>query len=112
VIIANHVTDDPKPFCFTGLSPQQYTVSFNSPLYEATTLSTFTFSLSPDEQVTRDFGATARTSVAGDTVPASASLAMQQRLGLSAFGAAIVMTGMTGLGMLIAYLIYRRSLRR
>jgi hypothetical protein len=112
MIIANHVTDGPEPFCFTGLSPQQYTVSFSSPLYEATTLSTFTFSLSPGERVTRDFGAAARTSTPGDTAPASTSLTMQQRLGLSAFSAAIVMTGMTGLGMVIAYMIYRRSRRR
>ena len=112
MIIANHLTEDPTPFCFTGLSPQQYTVSFSSPLYEATTQSTFTFLVSPGEQVLRDFGAAARTSASGDTAPASAALTLQQRLGLSAFGAAIVMTGMTGLGMLIAYLIYRRSLRR
>ena len=112
MIIANHVTGDPEPFCFTGLSPQQYTVSFSSPLYEATTPSTSTFSLSPGEQVLRNFGAAARTSASGDAAPASAALTMQQRLGLSAFGAATVMTGMTGLGMFIAYLIYRRSRRR
>jgi hypothetical protein len=112
MIIANHITGDPEPFCFAGLSPQQYTVSFSSPLYEATTPSTSTFSLSPGERVLRNFGAAARAPASGDAAPASPALTMQQRLGLSAFGAAIVMTGMTGLGMLIAYLIYRRSLRR
>jgi hypothetical protein len=112
LIVANHVTDGTEPFCFTNLSPQQYTISFSSPLYEATTSSTFTFSLSPDERATRDFGAVARTSAGGDTVSVSAGLSLQQRLGLSAFCAAIVMTGMTGLGMMIAYLIYRSSLRR
>ncbi len=114
VIIRNYVTDgtETQPHCFTDLAPQQYTVSFSSPLYTPTGSATFTFLLSPSEQALREFGA-----IASATAPApdatslaglQGSLGTRQRLILSALGSALVMVGMAGLGMIIAFFLARR----
>ncbi len=113
MIIANYVTDgsETTPHCFTNLTPQQYTVSFSSPLYAPTTSATFTFVLSPGEQSIREFGAVASaTEAAPDatSLAAQGGLGTQQRLTLSALGSALMMVGLAGLGMIIAFFLARR----
>ncbi len=114
LIIANYVTDgtETQPHCFTNLAPQQYTVSFSSPLYTPTGSASYTFVLSPGEQAVREFGA-----VAGATAPApdattlaalQGGLGTRQRLTLSALGSAIIMVGLAGVGMVIAFCRARR----
>ncbi|MCC7446758.1 MAG: hypothetical protein IT324_05040 [Anaerolineae bacterium] len=114
VIIANHITDGKEPFCFTDLSPQQYTVSFSSPLYQATTSTTFTFALGPGERASREFGAV---SLAAATPEASLpteginiDMTRGTRLGLSAASALLAMLFTIGIGMIIysVFLVPRR----
>jgi hypothetical protein len=111
VIIANYVTDGKEPFCFSNLTPQQYTVTFSSPLYEATTSTGFTFSLAPGEAPLKEFGAVPKTTPASDTAStpdSNAPMTTQARIGLAAAGAVIAMVFFAGLGLIIYALFMRR----
>jgi hypothetical protein len=111
LIIANYVTDGTEtlPHCFPNLAPQQYTVSFSSPFYDPTGSATFTFALAPDEQTAREFGAVAKaTAPAPDVTALQTGLGIRQRVTLSALGSAMIMIGMAGLGMIIAFFLSRR----
>jgi hypothetical protein len=111
VIIANYVTNGKEPFCFDSLAPQQYTVAFSSPLYEATTSTGFTFSLAPGEAPLKEFGAVPRTPAADNPASSSGSdvpMTTQTRIGLAAAGAVIVMVFFAGLGLIIYALFMRR----
>ena len=113
VIIANHITDGKEPFCFTDLAPQQYTVSFSSPLYKATTSTTFTFALGPGERASREFGAVSIAVVTPDaSLPTGINIDMTRRtrLGISAVGALLAMLFAIGIGMVIysVFLVPRR----
>src|SRR5258708_6006953 len=57
IIIENAITTgDQKLLCFDNLVPQQYTISFSSPLVQATTLTTFTFPLLALSPLENTFG--------------------------------------------------------
>jgi hypothetical protein len=111
VIVANHVTDGTEPYCFRNLPPQQYTVSFSSPLAQATTLTSFTFPLAAGEQITKEYGAIL--ALATQPAPASGAIVITTpiRLGLSAAGAVVVMVLVAAVGMIFYGLFWRR-LRR
>lgn len=112
VIIANHITDGNEPFCFKNLPPQQYTVSFSSPNYEATGSSTFTLSLAPSEQVTKEFGAIPKAMpldpAASEQRGLSIPLTTPVRLALSILGAVIAMAFVAAIGMILFALFVRR----
>jgi len=112
VIIANHITDGTEPFCFKNLPPQQYTVSFGSPNYEATTSSTFTFALSPGEPRQIEFGAISKTApidpAASEQRGLSIPLTTPVRLALSILGAVIAMAFVAAIGMILYALFVRR----
>ncbi len=111
VIIANHVTDGNEPYCFSNLPPQQYTVTFSSPLYEATTSTGFAYSLAPGETAQPEFGAVPRgtpTDTAVSTTGLRIPMTTPVRIGLAAAGALIVMLLFTGIGMIIYGLFVRR----
>jgi len=113
VIIANHITDGKEPFCFTDLAPQQYTVSFSSPLYKATTSTTFTFALGPGERTSREFGAVSIAAATPEaSLPTGINLDMTRgtRLGISAVSAVLAMLFAIGIGMIIysVFLVPRR----
>ncbi len=114
VIIANHITDGKEPFCFTNLAPQQYTVSFSSPLYKATTSTTFTFALGSGERATREFGAVsiaAATPEASLPVGINIDMTRRTRLGLSAVSAVLAMLFVVGIGLII-YSVFLMPRRR
>ena len=101
-VIANHVTDGKEPYCFHNLPPKEYTVSFSSPFYDPTTLSTFTFILAPGEQVNQEFGALAK--VTPSPTPANSvnlQLTRTVRLGVSAVGAILAMALLVALGLIL-----------
>lgn len=110
VIIANHVTDGKEPFCFPDLPPQEYTVSFSSPLYDPTTLTSYTFSLGSGERVTREFGAAKLPATAEATASGPASLisSTRGRVGVSAGGAILVMVLVAGVGLILYGLFVHR----
>jgi len=113
VIIANHVTDTKEPYCFDNLPPQQYTVSFSSPLYDPTTSIGFTFSLASSETAEKAFGARPK---AAPVDPAASSglnveLSTPMRIGLWAAGALVVMVLFAGIGMIIYAVFLRRQPR-
>jgi hypothetical protein len=114
VIIANHVTDTKEPFCFDNLPPQQYTVGFSSPLYEPTTSTGFTFSLSSGEAPLKEFGAVLKATPVDPTGSSSGldiEMTTPVRIGLSAVGAVVVMILFAGIGMVIYGLFVRRQPR-
>jgi type II secretory pathway pseudopilin PulG len=112
VIIANYVTDGKEPYCFSNLPPQQYTVGFGSPLYDATSQSTaFSFALTPGEVTTREFGAVPRATPADPSVSTAGlniPMTTPVRIGLSALGALVVMIFVAGIGMILYGLFLRR----
>ena len=110
VVIANHVTDGKEPFCFPDLPAQQYTVSFSSPLYEPTTLTSYTFSLAAGERVTREFGAAKLQATAAATAsgPGGLTATTPGRIGISAAGAVLVMDFIGGIGLIIYGLFVHR----
>src|SRR5258708_4981176 len=110
VVIANHVTDGKEPFCFSDLPPQQYTVSFSSPLYEPTTLTSYTFTLAAGERATREFGAAKLAATAAATASGLSGLTSTTpaRIGLSTAGAVLVMVLVAGVGLIIYGLFVHR----
>ncbi|MEP7288102.1 MAG: SdrD B-like domain-containing protein [Chloroflexota bacterium] len=109
VIIANHVTDGKEPFCFPNLAAQQYTVSFSSPLNEATTSTSFSFSLANGEQTTREFGAVPLATNAAVPTPTngiSVTMTLPVRIGLSAVAALLVMIFVGAIGLIIYGLLW------
>jgi hypothetical protein len=111
VIIANHVTDGSEPYCFRNLPAQQYTVSFSSPLSQATTLTSFAFPLGIGEQITKEYGAV--TSIATEAAPGSTGIVLSSptRIGLSAGGAVVAMAFVAAIGMIFYGLFWRRFRR-
>jgi hypothetical protein len=111
VIIANHVTDGSEPYCFPNLAPQQYTVSFSSPLYEPTTLTAFSFTLTPGEPVSLEYGAVKK-DTAGSATPEPNGLSIQMsipvRIGLSALVAVLAMAFIGAVGMIVYSLFLHR----
>lgn len=111
VIVANYVTDGSEPHCFTNLAAQQYTVSFGSPLYEATTLTEFTFVLAPGEPASREFGAVAKAAALPappDATGLNIPMTTPVRIGLSALVAVLAMAFVGAIGMIIYSLFVHR----
>ena len=111
VIIANRVTDGSEPFCFPNLAPQQYTVSFSSPFYDATTQIAFAFALTPGEPVNREFGAVAKAAAADTTPPPTGlnvPLSLPVRIGLSAAVSVLAMALVAAIGMIVYSLFVHR----
>jgi hypothetical protein len=96
VIIANHVTDGQEPYCFKDLAAQQYTVGFSSPLYEATTLTSFNFELA-------EFGAAPKPAPTESADAATVQIPATQpvRIGVSALASIIVMAFVAALGLIL-----------
>lgn len=111
VIIANHITDGTEPFCFHNLPAQQYTVSFSSPLAQATTLTSFTFPLGAGEQVSKEYGAVSAVATQAVSDAGGIVITTPIRLGLSAAGAVLAMVLVAAVGMIFYGLFWRR-LRR
>ncbi len=115
VIIENHITDSTdaqKPYCFQNLPAQQYTVTFSSPLAQATTLTTFTFPLGTGEQAQKEFGAVSVTPGSAATDSASSSggtvWTLPLRLALSTFGALVAMAFIGAVGFILYGLVWKR----
>jgi hypothetical protein len=110
VIIANHVSDNKEPHCFTELSAQQYTVGFNSPLHTPTTLTSLTFPLASGERVTKEFGAAV--AAATEAAPATGGITLAVtppvRIGLSAVAAVVAMLFVAALGLILYGLFGKR----
>ncbi len=112
VILANRITDGTEPYCFTNLAPRDYTVTFNSPFYQATTPVSYNFALLPGSRMNYEFGvvnlaATPDASTTSGGLRFNASTPL--RIGLSAGAAIMAMLFMIGLGMIIRWgLLHRR----
>jgi len=112
IVIENYIsTDDQKPYCFPNLGPQQYTVSFSSPLVQATTLNTFSFPLLAGEPVQKEFGAVRVAPGSVQSADASSNGTIWTtplRLALSAFGALVAMAFVGAFGMILYGLVWKR----
>jgi hypothetical protein len=111
VIIANYVTEGKEPYCFLNLPPQQYTVTFSSPLYTPSTSTGFSFELAPGETVERAYGALPKATPVDPSASASGlniQMTTPVRIGLSAVAALFVMIFVAGLGLIVYGLFIRR----
>ncbi len=112
IVIANHLSDGEGQYCFNNLLPGQYTLTFASPLIDATTPNSFVIGVNAGDQVVREFGSTVRVL----TVSTSATITLPKmtqvaRIVLAGAGALLAMLLMIGL-RLIGLNFYRIVRRR
>jgi len=96
IVVANHLSDTQGQYCFENLLPGQYTLTFNSPLVDATTLNTFAIGLNAGDRPTREFGGTVRTQFGG----AGLRLTQTGRIALSLLGAVLAMALTASIGII------------
>lgn len=115
LVVANRVTQAGEPYCFNNLPAQDYTLSFDSPLYKAVDDTPVRVALEAGGRVTREFGAVRkaeRAEVAPSDTILNIPLTMPVRLGMSLAAALIVMAVFSGVGLAIYGLfMHRRPLR-
>lgn len=121
VSVANYVTTGQnEPYCFEGLAPGLYLVSFSGGMVTATGETDFAVTLNPagvPAQV--QFGAVRDDAVAAASAPAAATTSGDTIAGLdqntllrvifAGAGALVVMVGMAAIGMLVYWLRNRRA---
>lgn len=101
-VISNHVTDSSEPHCFQNLPPAQYTLTVDSPLYEAVDPTPFTFTLDTKGQINHEFGVKPKppAPTADDSI-LNIPLTLPVRLELSSLCTAGAMGTVGGLGLIL-----------
>jgi len=108
VVVANHVTIAPAPFCFEGVPPAQYTLHVSHPEYSAS--EAVVSQLGAAERLTRELGAVRLAAPAVQESILYIPLTLPVRLGVAALGALLAIVIVGGIGMVIfGAFIHRRT---
>ncbi len=111
IVVANHVTNQPEPFCFENLAPQQYTLGVSSPFYQPLDPTPVIFVLGSGGRYTHEFGVVPVKANAAAAAPDPilyVPLTVPVRLGMSTAGALGMMALFSGLGLIIYGLFFHR----